>query len=496
MEHNSRGGRRRPPEPSPQSWDQQQQQAGMYYMPMPMAYYSPDYMQQQQYAMWAGCSQPYHPVMSAPAYPCPMMQQQQQWGGPPPPPPTTAKPPPPPPQQQDSPEEAAGAPPSSQPGGVDDLVESMDQLAVVPPSSTSAAAHPRHPSIPPPQPPTGPPPQHWHPHQQQLAPTHYIMPPPQTMGPMLQYGHYPQQYSQQQHYSQQQQLGPYYMPDCDLQQGMYMARDDGPSSSFAPSQPPPPMPHWGPTPHARTCPAPRRRGLRMGASTAVAVGGWLDSVPQTPCPPPPCPEDAPDVIIDCCGSDNESDGEGPSASASAPMSPNYEISGTSEDWRSLTEGLLQKIISRLGGEDVKKVRLVGRHWRAVADHNLEQLSPSSMQSAVIVTRFRNLKALHLTNCANVRNRDLMIIARSGLRLHTLTLGDDTTKPWVTNKGLAYIAQMPTLTALHLQVSILAAVAQDRVCVYVCALGDRADTFVLGICVCVYGCGGKAATRLL
>lgn len=43
--------------------------------------------------------------------------------------------------------------------------------------------------------------------------------------------------------------------------------------------------------------------------------------------------------------------------------------------------------------------------------------------------------LELTHCSNVRNRDLYVLAKAGLQLKCLTLGDDAHKPWVTNKGL-------------------------------------------------------------
>ena len=132
--------------------------------------------------------------------------------------------------------------------------------------------------------------------------------------------------------------------------------------------------------------------------------------------------------------------------------PNFTILEDAEasSWSSLTVGILQSVIVRLSEGDVKGVRQVCRHWRAVLDQNLEQLTPSSMKSKTIVARFPNLRVLHLTQCENIRNRDLLIIARSGLRLHTLTLGDDTNRPWVSNKGLASVSQVTTITSLNLQ----------------------------------------------
>lgn len=130
-----------------------------------------------------------------------------------------------------------------------------------------------------------------------------------------------------------------------------------------------------------------------------------------------------------------------------------ELASTSDhealSWGSLTVGILTNLVAKLGDSEVKSFRLVCRHWRGVVDHELESLSPTSMLSVMLVRRFPNLKVLHLTNCNNVRNRDLLTISRSGLRLHTLTLGDDMFKPWVTNSGLEHIAQITSLTSLNL-----------------------------------------------
>ena len=118
-------------------------------------------------------------------------------------------------------------------------------------------------------------------------------------------------------------------------------------------------------------------------------------------------------------------------------------------WGSLTAGVLCALVAKLGDGEVKNLRLVCRHWRSVVDSDLETLSPNSMLARVLVSRFPNLRVLHLTNCDHIRNRDLQIISRSGLHLHTLTLGDDACKPWVTNSGLEHIAQITSLTSLNL-----------------------------------------------
>eukprot|EP00798_Chlamydomonas_sp_ICE-L_P023440 gene23440-30725_t len=162
-------------------------------------------------------------------------------------------------------------------------------------------------------------------------------------------------------------------------------------------------------------------------------------------------EDEPDCPLDE-GSDSDSGSCSGANDSTLPTSPNYVVDPSVEGdgWGSMAVSVFQNVLSKLGESEAKSVRLVCQHWRAVFDHNLEQLTPSILMSKVIVMRFPNLRALHLTNCCNIRNGDLKIIAHSGLRLHTLTLGDDTAKPWVTNKGIACISQITSLTSLNLQ----------------------------------------------
>lgn len=120
------------------------------------------------------------------------------------------------------------------------------------------------------------------------------------------------------------------------------------------------------------------------------------------------------------------------------------------DWGHLTVGILQHILTKLVDAEVKQLRCVCRHWRGAIDQNLDTLTPSALMSKLITLRFPNLKLLHLTNCSNVRNRDLQLLSNGGLRLHTLTLGDDANRPWVSNIGLSWISKVTTLTALNLQ----------------------------------------------
>ncbi|KAL6752632.1 hypothetical protein V8C86DRAFT_2750953 [Haematococcus lacustris] len=118
-------------------------------------------------------------------------------------------------------------------------------------------------------------------------------------------------------------------------------------------------------------------------------------------------------------------------------------------WGELTVAILQAVVSRLPDADVAQLRTVCRHWRAAVDHNLEQLTPSSLRAREVTLRFPNLRLLHLNNCTQVRNKDLEILSKSSIRLQTLTVGDDVNKPWVTNLGLAWIGKITSLTSLSL-----------------------------------------------
>ncbi|MEW5313629.1 MAG: hypothetical protein WDW38_005181 [Sanguina aurantia] len=120
------------------------------------------------------------------------------------------------------------------------------------------------------------------------------------------------------------------------------------------------------------------------------------------------------------------------------------------DWSTLTAGLLEQALDLVNGFQIQQVRLVCRHWRAVSDGYTLSLSPVEMRSAALVARFPALRSLELLRCANVRNRDLQTIVRAGPPLHTLLLGDNTTKPWVTNAGVEVVARLASLTCLGLQ----------------------------------------------
>lgn len=58
---------------------------------------------------------------------------------------------------------------------------------------------------------------------------------------------------------------------------------------------------------------------------------------------------------------------------------------------------------------------------------------TSVASALVLAHVGVLQHLQLVSCRNVRNRDLYVLANNDLHLTSLVLGDDTNKPWVTNR---------------------------------------------------------------
>ncbi|GIL51236.1 hypothetical protein Vafri_7091 [Volvox africanus] len=152
-----------------------------------------------------------------------------------------------------------------------------------------------------------------------------------------------------------------------------------------------------------------------------------------------------------------SDGGGSADSDSEFISPNHPICETASSWASLTAGLLARVMAVLAASGAlpalaPALRRVCCHWRSVVDAHLESLSPNIMKVRVITTRFASLRCLHLDRCANIRNRDLLVLSRApaAQHLHTLTLGDDRARPWVSNRGLASVCRITTLTRLTLR----------------------------------------------
>jgi hypothetical protein len=119
-------------------------------------------------------------------------------------------------------------------------------------------------------------------------------------------------------------------------------------------------------------------------------------------------------------------------------------------WAWLVDGILQQVVQNLCGHNsLQAFRLTCRHWKAVADQNIRQLAPRCLKPKDLVSLFPRLQVLELVQCPNVRNRDLYVLAQSAVRLRCLTLGDDTNKPWVTNRGLSSIGRMSSLQSLAL-----------------------------------------------
>lgn len=119
-------------------------------------------------------------------------------------------------------------------------------------------------------------------------------------------------------------------------------------------------------------------------------------------------------------------------------------------WAWLVDGILQQVVQYLTGHNsLQAFRGTCRHWKAVADQNIRQLAPRCLRPKDLVSLFPRLQVLELVQCPNVRNRDLYVLAQSPIQLRCLTLGDDTNKPWVTNKGLSSIGRMSSLQSLAL-----------------------------------------------
>ncbi|KAF6253528.1 hypothetical protein COO60DRAFT_408782 [Scenedesmus sp. NREL 46B-D3] len=119
-------------------------------------------------------------------------------------------------------------------------------------------------------------------------------------------------------------------------------------------------------------------------------------------------------------------------------------------WAWLVDGILQQVVQYLSGHNsLQAFRLTCRHWKAVADQSIRQLAPRCLKPKDLVSLFPRLQVLELVQCPNVRNRDLYVLAQSAVRLRCLTLGDDTNKPWVTNRGLSSIGRMSSLQSLAL-----------------------------------------------
>ncbi|KAK9844079.1 hypothetical protein WJX81_004070 [Elliptochloris bilobata] len=124
-----------------------------------------------------------------------------------------------------------------------------------------------------------------------------------------------------------------------------------------------------------------------------------------------------------------------------------------DSWEWMVEGVLREVLSSLDFPALKRFRLTCARWRAVADRNLQTLRPSKASVHTVIEQFPSITSIDLSGCLSVRNRNLMVLARSKLRLASLTIGNTTTnvlgKPRITNQALASIAEMTGLTSLSL-----------------------------------------------
>jgi hypothetical protein len=184
--------------------------------------------------------------------------------------------------------------------------------------------------------------------------------------------------------------------------------------------------------------------LQQAQAQHLQFGGALPSGLLPPSPPRHLP---------ACGPRHDAPGaEQPprqAAAAAAAAAPPTTEGPTPDSWSWLMEGVLQIVLSHLRSSHVRSFRTVCRHWKAVADGNTVTLAPRMLRPKPMTTLFPRLHTLILTNCLNVRNRDLFVLAQSAWSLRTLTVGDDMNKPWVTNRGLSSIAKMTSLAALSL-----------------------------------------------
>ncbi|GFR52404.1 hypothetical protein Agub_g14974 [Astrephomene gubernaculifera] len=196
-------------------------------------------------------------------------------------------------------------------------------------------------------------------------------------------------------------------------------------------------------------------GKVMNAATAAAAGGDCSA-------PDRCPQrdlhDAGGSSDGGCGGANDADKDDEEDDPTDTiLFPNHPISETADSWASLTAALLARVMGVLAAGGAlpslaPSLRCVCRHWRSVVDAHLECLCPNTMRVRVLTTRFSSLRAIHLDHCSRIRNRDLLLLSRapSAQLLHTLTLGDDRARPWVSNRGLASVCRLTSLTRLTLR----------------------------------------------
>ncbi|KAI8469614.1 MAG: hypothetical protein J3K34DRAFT_459261 [Monoraphidium minutum] len=144
-------------------------------------------------------------------------------------------------------------------------------------------------------------------------------------------------------------------------------------------------------------------------------------------------------------------GSGCAGGAAAPA-----VGGARHGWAWLDAALLRRIFAAAlsgaaGPPAPQALRLACRNWRAAHDASIAALAPQVLRTKGVAAAFPALRALDLTRCRNVRNRDLFLLAEhaGALALEALSIDDDALKPWVSNKGLASVGRVTTLHSLSL-----------------------------------------------
>eukprot|EP00884_Botryococcus_braunii_P004619 jgi/Botrbrau1/14158/Bobra.182_3s0098.1 len=135
---------------------------------------------------------------------------------------------------------------------------------------------------------------------------------------------------------------------------------------------------------------------------------------------------------------------------SAPEERGPEVCNS---WEWLMDPMMHNVVGRLDSNALKLMRLVCKRWRQAVDRNLEILRPLKAKIHTVIAQYPALKMVDLSACQNVRNRNLSILGRSGLRLQALYIGQATNstygKPRITNSAMTCIAMMTDLCRLSL-----------------------------------------------
>lgn len=155
---------------------------------------------------------------------------------------------------------------------------------------------------------------------------------------------------------------------------------------------------------------------------------------------------------DACQAAPADDGQSSGASTSG-RGAGEQCREAGDQWEWLTEGLLKEVMGHLHPHSLRRMRLVCQRWRRVVDSHVQVLRPQHAQVHDIARLFPGLTSLNLSECQNVRNRNLLNLSRSKLRLQELRIGHMSSapygKPRITNQALHCITEFKELTTLVL-----------------------------------------------